>query len=88
MTRLEIVWSLYREAAEMFAVEPAELGTRSRSQSVARARMVAIGIARARYGWSFPELGKAFGRDHSTCMHAVKWARDNGYVLDLEAAAE
>ena len=88
MTRTEIVWSLYREAAQLFGVDPAELGTRCRSRSVAGARMVAVALARVRFGWSYPELGKAFGRDHTTCMHAVKWAREHGYVLELEAAAE
>lgn len=88
MTRTEIVWSLYREAAQLFGVDPAELDTRCRSRSVAGARMVAIALARVRFGWSYPELGKAFERDHTTCMHAVKWAREHGYVLELEAAAE
>jgi chromosomal replication initiator protein len=86
--RSEIVQGLYRETAALFGCDVSEIASRCRTQSVARARMVAIGTARARYGWSYPELGRAFGRDHTTCIHAVRWAREHGYILDLQAAAE
>ncbi len=45
---------------------------RDRSKSVCEARHVAIWLARRKFGLSYPELGREFGRDHTTCLSAVK----------------
>lgn len=49
-----------------------ELLCPSRSKTVAHARQVAIWIARQTLGLSYPELGRAFLRDHSTCISACR----------------
>jgi chromosomal replication initiation ATPase DnaA len=41
---------------------------RARSKTIAEARLVAHWAARHRLGWSYPELGRAFDRDHSTII--------------------
>ena len=42
-----------------------------RTTSVARARRLAMAVARWTTGWSYPEIGRFFGRDHSSVIHAV-----------------
>ena len=41
---------------------------RARSKTIAEARLVTHWAARHRLGWSFPELGRAFDRDHTTIL--------------------
>lgn len=51
-----------------FGLGRAEILARCRSKTIARARIVAVRLAREE-GYSFPELGRAFGnRDHTTIM--------------------
>lgn len=45
--------------------------SRSRTADVFAARARAMRALRA-MGYSFPEIGRAFGRDHATVMHAVR----------------
>ena len=59
-----------REAAARFAVEPEIILSRDRHRSVAAARIWAMAECRSRYGWSYPEVGKAFERDASTAQNA------------------
>lgn len=47
---------------------------RGRTAEVAAARHRAMRALRA-MGYSFPEIGRAFGRDHSTVIHAVRGVR-------------
>jgi len=54
----------------LFAVDRFEL-LHSRSPSVTRARQVAMAVVRASTDMSFPELGRLFGRDHTTVQAAV-----------------
>lgn len=58
--------------ASHFGLEACDIFSVRRSRSVADARMVAIYFARTLLGRSYPELGRAFARDHSTVMHAVQ----------------
>jgi hypothetical protein len=62
-------------ASEVFGVLPDAVLSRDRHRSVARARFLAMAICRAKYGWSLPEVGRAFGRDHTTALHAIRVAR-------------
>jgi len=49
-----------------------EILRRGRSKSVCEARHVAIWLARRKFGLSYPELGREFGLDHTTCMNSVQ----------------
>lgn len=44
----------------------------SRKRTIARARQMAMALARELTDRSLPEIGEAFGRDHSTVMNAIK----------------
>ena len=59
--------------ASLFGVTPSELVARNRRPDVARARKVAIYLARELTGKSLPEIGRRLGgRDHSTILSAVR----------------
>ncbi len=58
--------------ATAFEVSPEELRGASRSRSVARARHVAMALTREITGASYPEIGRAFRRDHSTVLDGVR----------------
>lgn len=45
---------------------------RSRSKSAVEARALAMWLARLRLRLSYPELGREFSRDHTTCINAVE----------------
>jgi chromosomal replication initiator protein len=55
--------------AERHRVSVKALRGSSRVRNVAWARQVAMSVARAA-GFSFPQIGAYFGRDHSTVMHS------------------
>jgi chromosomal replication initiator protein len=59
--------------ASLFGVTAADLVARDRRPPVARARKVAIYLARELSGKSLPEIGRRLGgRDHSTILAAVR----------------
>ncbi len=58
--------------AAAFGVSEKELLGPSRLRSVMRPRQVAMYLARELTGLSLPRLGAAFGRDHTTVLHACR----------------
>jgi chromosomal replication initiator protein len=58
--------------AAAFGVTPKELLGASRLRRVLVPRQVAMFLAREACGLSFPRLAAAFGRDHTTVLHAVR----------------
>jgi len=59
-------------AAQEFGVEPQELLARDRRPTVAKARQVAMYLARELTEHSLPEIGRGIGgRNHTTVLHAV-----------------
>lgn len=59
----------------------------SRSREVAVPRQIAIYLTRELCGYSTPRIGAAFGRDHSTVMHACKKTEEMIKTSDEFAAA-
>ena len=57
-------------AAEHHGVTVADIKGRSRLGPVVAARQDVF-LALREAGWSFPRIGRAMGRDHSTVMHGV-----------------
>jgi len=53
-----------------------DLTVRSRTKRVSEARRVAMYLAREITEFSYPELGDAFRRDHTTVLSAYKNLRD------------
>lgn len=60
-----------RVAVEL-GVTAEDVFSRAKSKTIARARAAAMREARAKYGFSYPELGRFFGRDHTSVMYALK----------------
>ena len=56
--------------AKALRVTVEQIKSRRKTQHVAFARQVAMYLAREMTDLSFPEIGAAFGRDHSTVIHA------------------
>lgn len=63
--------------AKRFGFEATDILGRSRTQMLARARAVAMHEARM-LGFSYVEIGKAFGRDHTTVSIACRAAEKTG----------
>lgn len=65
------VVSIVARIAALYGIDLEALLGRARSKTLAEARSVAMWAARHRLGWSFPELGRAFDRNHTTIMYNV-----------------
>jgi hypothetical protein len=80
-----------RRVAHAFGMTLQELLEGGRTKQVALARQVAVWIARRATKASYPELGRAFGRDHTTMMASERAvgrliatdAKLRGLVIDL-----
>lgn len=53
-----------------------------RSQRLANTRAVAIYLCRRLLDMSFPELGRSFNRDHTSCWAAFEKVRASSRLLD------
>ncbi|MBS3733648.1 MAG: chromosomal replication initiator protein DnaA [Phycisphaerae bacterium] len=71
--------------ATFFGITPADLHSSRRTRTVASARMVAMFLARRHTQMSFPEIGRAMGKNHSSVVLAVqrmeKLLAEGGEVL-------
>ncbi len=63
---------IVKMVAESFGLSPEHLLGTSRLPGVVRSRQVAMYLARELTTLSLPRLGLAFGRDHSTVLHACR----------------
>lgn len=73
--RLITIDNIQRTVADYFNVRVADLNSARRTRSIARPRQIAMSLCKELTRHSFPEIGNAFGRDHTTVMHAVKQVR-------------
>lgn len=60
------------ETALHFRVTKNEILSQRREASIVRPRQVAMYIAKTLTVKSLPEIGRCFGRDHTTVLHAVR----------------
>jgi chromosomal replication initiator protein len=70
--RAASVEAIQEAAAAAFDLSRDRLLARDRSPKVALARQIAMYLARELTDVSLPEIGRGFGRDHSTVVHAHK----------------
>lgn len=77
------VAQIVKRVAAAFGVPEKELLGPSRLRRVMVPRQVAMYLARELSGLSLPRLGSAFGRDHSTVLHACRRVEEE---LDSDAA--
>lgn len=68
---------IVKRVAAAFGVSESDLRGTSRLRGVMRARQVAMYLARELTGLSLPRLGTAFGRDHTTVLHACRKVEDD-----------
>ena len=62
-----------KEVADEHGVTPEDILWRSRRVKFVRARHAAMRrVSEARPQWSYPALGRLFGRDHTSIMHAFE----------------
>lgn len=62
---------IIESVAAAYGLQSRELQSKSRVRIVKEARSVAMLMIRASLGWSFPQIGRLFGRDHTTVMAAI-----------------
>ncbi|MCE5278953.1 MAG: chromosomal replication initiator protein DnaA [Planctomycetaceae bacterium] len=55
-----------------FAITPADIHSSRRTRPVSAARMIAMFLARRHTTMSFPEIGRAMGKHHSSVIQAVQ----------------
>jgi len=85
------VAAIVAATGRQLGISVAELRGPGRSRSVARARCLAIYLARSLTTASFATIGRALGgRDHTTAMHSARVARarlatDPGFAADSRA---
>ncbi|HEY1851068.1 MAG TPA: chromosomal replication initiator protein DnaA [Candidatus Binataceae bacterium] len=62
--------SIQKTVSDFFHIRLADLKSKKRTQHIAFCRQVAMYLCRKMTDSSFPVIGEAFGRDHSTVIHA------------------
>lgn len=68
----EAVTEVLAIVAREYGLGAEELRGPRRTRSVAEARLMAYALLRDTAGMSYPEIGAALHRDHTTVMHGVK----------------
>ncbi|MDO4799249.1 MAG: chromosomal replication initiator protein DnaA [Bacillota bacterium] len=75
--------------ADHYHVRIEEIDSQKRTKDIARARQVAVYLARQITDKSLPKLGEEFGRDHTTIHHAItKIQNDRKTDVELNQAIE
>jgi hypothetical protein len=70
LTPIEIVKLIQIVCAEEFGTTRAVLVSHRRNPELVRARQIAIYLTRSITFLTFPQIGRRFGRDHSTCIYS------------------
>ncbi len=75
--KLVTIENIQRTVAEYYKVKISDLLSKRRSRFIARARQVAMTLAKELTNHSLPEIGDAFGgRDHTTVLHANRKVKE------------
>jgi len=62
--------TIQHTVADHFGLLPADILSKKRTQDIALLRQIAMHLARSMTNYSFPALGKAFGKNHATVLYA------------------
>ncbi len=77
--------NIQKIVCDYYKIKLSDMNGKSRASNFAKPRQIAMYIAREYTKGSLPEIGRVFGRDHSTVMHAcAKVAKDLGTDLQLK----
>ena len=64
--------NIQKVVADYYSLPLRTMLSDSKKRTIARARQMAMALSRELTGRSLPELGEAYGRDHSTVLNACK----------------
>jgi chromosomal replication initiator protein len=83
------VETIQKTVSDFFHIRLADLKSKKRTQHIAFCRQVAMYLCRKLTDSSFPAIGEAFGRDHSTVIHAHnliarRIANDSAFRFSIE----
>ncbi|MBA2653579.1 MAG: chromosomal replication initiator protein DnaA [Gammaproteobacteria bacterium] len=71
--KLVSIDNIQKTVAEYYKIKVVDLLSKKRSRFLARARQIAMALAKELTNHSLPEIGEAFGgRDHTTVLHACR----------------
>lgn len=68
--------NIVREVCEAHDITRNEIFEKNRSKKMVMARGIIYDRIRKELGWSYPKIGKLFGKDHTTILHGVRLARE------------
>lgn len=77
--------NIKKVVAEHYKVKVNDLLSKRRSRSIARPRQLAMLLSKELTNHSYPEIGQAFDRDHTTVLHACKKMKE---LLDEDRRLE
>lgn len=70
--RMVTIDNIKRTVTTYYNIRVADLNSQRRTRSLARPRQMAMSLAKELTQHSLPEIGEAFGRDHTTVLHACR----------------
>ena len=70
--RMVTIDNIKRIVSTYFNIRLADLSSPRRTRSLARPRQIAMALAKELTQHSLPEIGEAFGKDHTTVLHACR----------------
>jgi len=70
--RLVTIDNIKRQVSTYYNIRVTDLSSPRRTRSLARPRQVAMSLAKELTQHSLPEIGHAFGKDHTTVLHACR----------------
>lgn len=75
--KLVSIENIQKTVAEYYKMKVSDLLSKRRSRFLARARQIAMALAKELTNHSLPEIGDAFGgRDHTTVLHACRKVKE------------
>jgi chromosomal replication initiator protein len=75
--KLVSIENIQRTVADYYKIKVSDLLSKRRNRFLARARQLAMALAKELTNHSLPEIGNAFGgRDHTTVLHACRKIKD------------
>jgi chromosomal replication initiator protein len=70
--RLVTIENIKRTVAGYYNIRVTDLSSPRRTRSLARPRQIAMALSKELTQHSLPEIGEAFGKDHTTVLHACR----------------
>ena len=67
---------IIKEVSNFYNISAEKLSSHSRSRDMVLPRQVAMYMMRSLLGYSLPEIGKIFSRDHTTVLHSINKIED------------